>query len=555
VPTIIDSFIMQMGWDPSDFTRGSKQIRGDLKGTRDAADSAAKAMESSFKRGANSLASLKNEVIGIGLAFAGASTMKAFVSGILDNDAAVGRLSANIGVAIPRIGAWQGVVKQAGGTAQDAATALSAMSTAIAQYQLTRSTGSDAAYRALGVNLEDMQAGPEAMLMKIAQASEHMNRRNFVSLAQMVGLPPSVISSLEVGTSALRVQLAVQERHAAITNVDARAAQDLQAKLADLSTLIQGKARPVVSDLAQTALGLANNADASNKAINEATPLLGLLAVAAGVAGAPFIALAAAIGLVAINYGKLKSEWKDFDSWWESVKKSTDSPQLNAMRRLFGVHKDGEKSAAEQNYDAIWGIGAPTGGADGGGRPSPGRSAGRSLASVVTRYMTAQGIDGGTAQGIGAGVFGEGGNLGYSDNGAFGIGQWRGPRLKRLLKQFGPHPDLKAQLQFLAWEIKGGDPGGAAVLAQKDKFGALWAYAHNLMRPDLPGHGLKNATADYRRGSALYGPRAGAGGGSTVNINSMTIVTQAKDAHGVARDIHGAIKRRASATPANSGLD
>ncbi len=66
---------------------------------------------------------------------------------------------------------------------------------------------------------------------------------------------------------------------------------------------------------------------------------------------------------------------------------------------------------------------------------------------------------------------------------AYGIGQWRGPRLARLRSIFGKRPSLDQQLQFLLLELRsGGDIGGAAVESQSTLSDVIKSYIHDFMR-------------------------------------------------------------------------
>jgi hypothetical protein len=532
MPTVIDSLIITLGLDPKNFTKGQKEVAEGLTKTRNSADSTAKQMEASGKRAANYFASVKNEVIGLGLAFLGAKGIGDFANDLIGGAAAAGRLSANIGLSTERIGAWQGAVKEMNGTAEDANGALSAMSNAIGNYQLTRSTGNDAVFRALGVNLQDLQAGPDAMLLKIAEAGEHISRRNYVNLVQRLGFSPAMIAVLEQGRAGLEGVLATQEKLYPITKDQARASEEFQKSLADLKRTIEGDAAPGLTKLVGIFNEMSNDKDGMQDFGDVAVGVIGAIAAAAAVAAAPLLALAAAIALVL----KAKQDYDKGDPW-VSVRHGKPPPSPGAGKGLLGG------LAAMWNSDWISVHHAPTGGTGGGG-DRPGNNA-------IERYLAAQGIDPGTAKGIAAGVSAEGGGLGMAANGAFGIGQWRGARKDRLFKQFGPHPDLAAQLQFLVWELKGGDRGGAAVLSAKDPDIAGLAYITRFMRPAAGAETL----GDIRRMRGyLQGTKASARHHGGVHIGSITI-HGAKDAHGVAKDIHGAIKRRTLATPANSGVN
>jgi|GEM_PF-7116758 len=86
-------------------------------------------------------------------------------------------------------------------------------------------------------------------------------------------------------------------------------------------------------------------------------------------------------------------------------------------------------------------------------------------------------------------------------SGAFGIGQWLGPRKAELFRRYGDKPRLEQQAEFLAWELKGGDHGGAKVLAARDAGEALDAYIRDFMRPAKG----RETDGDLARGAAYLG--------------------------------------------------
>lgn len=124
--------------------------------------------------------------------------------------------------------------------------------------------------------------------------------------------------------------------------------------------------------------------------------------------------------------------------------------------------------------------------------------------NIVESFLRDNGLTSDQASGVAAGIFAESGldpNAVNPTSGAYGIGQWLGSRQAALFDQYGPNPSLADQLQFLVWELNGGDHGGAAVLAQQTPAGALDAYIRKFMRP-APG---KETAGDLARGAGYLG--------------------------------------------------
>lgn len=547
--SVIDALVVELGLDPTKFTKGQKEAANALIKTRQQAKTTSDDIETNAKRAANYLSTVKNEVVGLVLAFAGAKGLTDLASGMVTSAAAAGRLSANIAVSTDRIGAWQAAVKEMGGTADEANGALNSIATAIGNYNLTRSTGNDAVFRALGVNLTDLQSGPEAVLLKIAQAGQSMNRTNYVNLLQRLGFGPSMIATLEQGRGKLEQMLPILARNAHLTQADADAAEALQRKWADLGTIIQGKARPLLTEVADALTSVATNSHESQVAIAALTGIIGSAAIGAGIAYAPFIALAVAIGAVALAYERLKDPkgrakiWSEdksfFSNLWAAAHQGgasrTGSDLLGVLQRDF---QGGDHPLLD-----ILGLRPSAGAGSGGGGFKNG-------VGGVVGYFMSQGFTQAQAMGIAAGIRAEGGGLGMATNGAFGIGQWRGPRYRELVSRYGANPTYEQQLAFLTWELKGGDRGGHYVGEAMDADSALLNYVYRFMRPQ--GAHWENAKA--AKGDMDRGRRYLAGGGAIHLNGPITITTHAKNATELASQLPGAARRRTLATPANSSV-
>jgi hypothetical protein len=132
------------------------------------------------------------------------------------------------------------------------------------------------------------------------------------------------------------------------------------------------------------------------------------------------------------------------------------------------------------------------------------RSSGGRLANDVVTFFKAKGYSDMHARGIAAGVAAEAASNHSARNptsGAFGLGQWLGPRKAALFRRYGSNPTRQQQLEFLHWELQGGDHGGKAVLRQGDEAGVLSAYINDFMRPAKGAE----TTGDLQRGMAALG--------------------------------------------------
>lgn len=135
-----------------------------------------------------------------------------------------------------------------------------------------------------------------------------------------------------------------------------------------------------------------------------------------------------------------------------------------------------------------------------------GKASGKTgYANDIYQFFASRGYTDAQAKGIAAGIQAESKSDhnvrgGYKGR-AVGLGQWLGPRRDELFRRYGETPTRQQQLEFLDYELKGGDIGGKAVLAQNTEAGALSAYINKFMRPAKGSE----TTKDMQRGMTALG--------------------------------------------------
>lgn len=528
MPTIIDSFLVEFGLNSKPLAKGSAEVRDQLKKTKEAAASAGSDIDAYGKRASTFFSKLRNEVTGLFLAFAGASTVKGFITDIIAGDAATGRLAANLGVATSELSAWQLAIQSAGGASSDADAAFRTLVKGFQSWRLTGSTGFNDDLKGLNVSLADL-ATPSVALLKMAEAGERMDRAQFFTRLQNIGIPDSVITVLAQGREETEKLVEAKTKDAAITARNAEAAQRYERAANELQTRLKDGVRPALTAALEGLVGFLNTTDGINAMLPVAIGLFGALAVAVVGATWPFLAIAAAIGGVVYAYQRLtKAKAGAADnpnSWWNTFKRVVSGGPATVPVTAQGT----EASAGGSDAATFF------------------RKAG---------YTEAQ------TRGILAGIHAESGgdpNAVNPTSGAFGYGQWLGPRKKELFKRYGRNPTAAQQLEFMDYELRGGDAGGKYVMGAKTDTAALEAYIKRFMRPAAGAE----TEGDMRRGMAYLGARPGvsvAGGrssssSSTTTIGQITVYTPGTDATGIARDLPAAIARRGLTAQASTGLD
>ncbi len=123
---ILDELVVVLGLDASKFTEEQRRALEDFRRTRFEADRLGTSVEASSEKASASLGLVRKGVMGLVGALAGAEAA-AFIDHVVRMDAATGRLARSIGTSVENLGIWQGMIRQVGGTAEEATAALSAM--------------------------------------------------------------------------------------------------------------------------------------------------------------------------------------------------------------------------------------------------------------------------------------------------------------------------------------------------------------------------------------------------------------------------------------------
>jgi hypothetical protein len=161
--------------------------------------------------------------------------------------------------------------------------------------------------------------------------------------------------------------------------------------------------------------------------------------------------------------------------------------------------------------------------------------------SQVYSFLRSKGLAPNQALGITGALYAESGlnpNAVNKSSGAYGISQWLGGRKRELMRRYGPHPNLDQQLEFLWWELNGGDPGGKAVLAQRGT-GTAPAMINRFLRP-AKGY---ETNRDLREAGRFIGAHSKNG---TITIHGGIHVNAGAGADGrkIGRDIRSELGRR-----------
>ncbi|NML93807.1 phage tail tip lysozyme [Novosphingobium olei] len=506
---VIDEFVTIFRLKLDDFKSGAREIDDESRKLKDGQKKTFDAIEQSGRKAGETIKGVTREVVGLGLAFMGAKSITGFLANMAAGAASADRFGQMIGMSVKQIWAWRSAMKGFGGAAGDADSSLQRIQSAKMQYQRGQMGPQEQnQWGMLGITGNDLRTGSAGdILQKLAGSRLRTTNPQFYSDSLMqIGLSGPMVSMLMQGQDAVNELIQKYEANADGQEELAKETEKLQEELATLNTQYMKALVPILQQMLPVFQAISGFLGKMTDTPQEAKDTLSGAAAGAAAGGLLGGLPGAAIGAV-----------------------------------IGGIDGWGVGSVARGNAKNL----LP--GSDHGQVRIPLPNATPAGADPIVTYFMRRGLSGEQALGIRAGIHAEGGSLGMAANGAFGLGQWRGSRRRELFRRYGHSPSMMQQLEFLWWELNGGDHGGRSVLAQRTAHGTMASYFRDFMRPQgRNNERYRDLIADMDRGRK-YLARAGAG----VNIGQITVHTQARDANGIAGSINGAMQRRISVAKAD----
>lgn len=535
----IDAFVVSLGLDPTNYNREIAKYRDDRK--RLAQEDAKYNQESQTaqKRQVETMRTLRNETAGFLLTLAGATSVGGFFKEMVTGAADTGRLAQNLGIATERVGAWEAAIRRAGGSAENAQSALRLMSSLYQQNRLgilDPGTQGDLA----GLGIRSLSENPEDNLFAISRAATRMDRQQFIARASRLGLDQGTINVLAEGPEKLRATLDEMAKLNATTEEQAEEARQLEIAWADLSDTLKKIVRPAIFE---TVTWLNDFAKAL-LALKDAFSLSDLLTVHTE---------------GGTNPGSGKREDEGWGDWLVRSAKEWFTPRTNSdptnKDQLFRRNGRGATGTTSGPQTVV-----PSGSMRGGRDGNPARN---------PRGTRAVALDGNNPGGINDGAFARS-QPGYvGNNGRYaafrtlqdGVNAQRA-LLASYVQRGYDTPAKIARRWAPAGDGNNPDRYARQIAAQmgigvNDRIGSaqITNFAHAQARAENHRYGATGG-----RGFAATARTGGATGNrtsnqtNTTNVGTIVINTEGKTADQIAKDMRTALAKRGLTTQANTGL-
>jgi len=534
--TVIDALMVTLGIDTTQFKKGAADVDATLKKTSNATKRTSTEMEERGKQAAQFFGRVRNEALALMAVFTAGMGVKNFVANTVQSTAALDRMSSNLKMSAQDLAEWQLAAKNAGGTAEGIASDLAKSADQTAKFWRGMPVETLQAYSVRGGRASELKDGNSYLMERIRIVSDlyKKNPDDARLAANEMGLDPGQFDLYREGPEGIARRRREQSSAAAEQAKASAGAESLRQKydtamnqLGSIGVGVLQEMMPSFNLLVDKLLELGRWVIANREQINNGFSLL-----ISGLEGLAKEALKLA-GML-IPEANAKSS--------DPVRDTMDSARNSMIDWLvpdFFKTKIGQKE-----HDAI-------------------------------RFFEAKGYDPVHAAGIVANLRAESqlDHRAVGDGGqAYGIAQWHPDRQANFQKAFGTdirNSTLQQQLEFIDWELRNtesramdrirttttAEAAAAAVSRHYERprdadgeaarraeaAGSLYAAAQRANREMAANAAVATSNvAQSRTQLASAAPASSVTDDHSVetNINgNITVVTQATDAQGMARDL------------------
>ncbi|MCC8963777.1 hypothetical protein H8A95_16015 [Bradyrhizobium sp. Pear76] len=238
--TVIDELVLELGLDGRNFTKEQKELLSQLRELEEESLKGANRAERNAKNLTDMFASFRREAIGALGVFLGGRGVMEFTNYITGMDANVGRLAQTMNMSAREIAAWQGAARAAGGTGEGVTGTLQAMTQDMNRFMLTGQGTLAQMLRPLGIGLFDVNGRLKTageLMEELAAAAQHMDPARFSAFFGMLpGANQESLNLLINGRDELRRILEAQRQLNNVTPESIRLAKQYQEVTVELDT-------------------------------------------------------------------------------------------------------------------------------------------------------------------------------------------------------------------------------------------------------------------------------------------------------------------------------
>jgi len=585
--TIIDSLIVKLGLDTTDYDKGRKKIGGSLKDTGKEAKDMGKKVKESAREGSSGFNDMAKEATKFLAIIGGTAAVTNFAKNVIESSAAMYRFSQNIKESFTQISILGGAAEVAGGSVEGLQGTLDMLSKAQTELKLTGNSSLLPFFNALKIAPSEAAGSVTDLFQVIHNRMMGMDRKDAFNLGQMFGIDAGTMNLLLSSDQEFKDLLEWQTKLNKLTEQQAKQYTAMQKALTMLGQETTAYGITLLSDAAPAIMRIIDLFEGFGTWIKQHggfvlgflgtmgtyLAIMGAKALPISLLAAELLLLAVAIGLVADDFRTFKEGGDSLIPWQNAIDgvskliewldKLLDKMQevaYNPVTKLLGAGNaliaaiKGDRKGMQIAYGA------------GSGAYSPSSGAG-SLEQKLANAEKENGLPAGTLSAI---IKQEtGGNRAYIDDPSkyhYGLnaqGKRIAPHTGKVSTAFGPFGLLESTARDPGWGIEPlKNKGIDEQIRLISQYVARRSKSAGSLQAGLAGYGEGAGYANSVLSGIPGASQAAMAGGAiasnapsrsvTNSIGEMKIYTQATDAEGIMRDAGQAIDYL-SISQANTG--
>lgn len=573
--TVIDSLIVKLALDSSEFESGEKKVAAGLDDTRKSTERVGKDIAANGKKAAEFFGQLQSAALKFFAVLTVGRGMADFTRTIVGGGAQLDRMSKRLDTSADTLSRWQGAVRQSGGTGEGLISTLQGLSGEMTQIAISGESSLIPMLGFLGVSLKDSNGKAKTtveLLKDIGDAANIKipNKANRFNILQSMGIDEGTINLLMKG-SAERDRLLTSQK--GYSDADAKAAREAQEKWEGVKLQIERTSQAIVIELLPLLERISANmlkfaeiavpvllqvgdafGELHDKTDGWSTALIGALATLRIIGGAGMLGsitkLGGALSLLAVG-GAGYAGVKAGEQINEKLSDNTKDKIGEYIARTLAFFGNKEAANAVRNNSAGYADFVPAAHSLGPLAPRPPSASGptSSVASRAERNNNPGNLEFRGQRGAvpepGSGRFAK------FESAAEGVSALVGQ-----LRRYGAQGRDSISKIIAKYAPANENDTQAYIAALSKRMGVGADQTLNLNDPNTLS-GLVKGISRHESGSDFLSNQdvlsginmAGAGGGKqasgAISIGEVKVYTQAQDANGIARDMRGAIIRQA----------
>lgn len=240
---IIDSLLIEIGIDPTRFSKDYKNYLARLNEVKDTTKKQATGIEEHGKKIGETFGAITRRLLGLTAVFVGARGVVDFVAKITSADTAIGRLSQRVGVGVNALSNWQTAGALMGGTAEGMANVFEHLNQNIQHFKYFGESELFPLFNSLasaGGHVIDMTKPLNEQLMAISANLEQVSKtdpRGALYVARLLGADEATAAAMVRGPRALQEYIDKARALGEVTDKDVAAAKSLWETWNSLTTV------------------------------------------------------------------------------------------------------------------------------------------------------------------------------------------------------------------------------------------------------------------------------------------------------------------------------